>query len=530
MQAEVDREFVARIDETRAAGDKVCLLEQGAATPTFHSLTGMLLAVMEGTRIQCQVGTCQEEATHICGATADSVAVCDEHATAHRDCIDCYHFDDLFVTLRSASLAQLGPDAALIRRAVFLRDGQRYQVAASSMSSHNRADWRFTLRHLSAPMEELKVSFDELESDYAPDSTPDVTRRFFAVAKSWYLVERHQEDVHLRALYRPAGKITAKENKDADALRDEIMDGTFDVLIQMMIGKEFRWLPHLDTLDPTTRQQDHAKPAEEAAAVGGAEARDDDDAQQAPRMPRRRPMHNFFPVTMGAAALGPMRWDNPYHLASGISMFREGAGIGIGQLFVGLPRRASVFGLHAEAVSADFINVLRTGSDSVRWKFIPINFQNNMRLFRLVSDVDLRLAEYCFKGLLLSDETLRHYGITGATEVVQEPGSAISSHDYHFGIGMQKIAEAHQWHSKPWFMLRTQTHAEFPATPMAKRGMTDFFQPNVVVHGEPASEDVADVEEPPVKKLKGGKNRKRCGSARASRASDAAAADEEDAD
>ncbi len=65
-----------------------------------------------------------------------------------------------------------------------------------------------------------------------------------------------------------------------------------------------------------------------------------------------------------------------------------------------------------------------------------------------------------FKGAILADDTLLHFGFEGYTEVVQRAGDVVTSHSYQCGAGTFKIAEAHSWFSDPWYQLRV------PHTPM----------------------------------------------------------------
>ena len=510
MQADADKDFAKRMDEARESG-KICLIQHGAASREFGVQTSYLANIMAG-GMQCQYGNCQEAATYVCGATELPEFVCDEHAGAHARCIDCYNIDDLRVTLRTATLANVTPEPELVRNALFARDGKRYRLVAMATEDMDRANWSFTMQVFGSPTAPSFVTnLHDLETLFFPDSAPALTARFFAISKSWVIVEK-SEDVPLRGLNRLVAK-NALTEKEANAVRKELKTGSMDGVIELLRLKEFCWLPQLDTPNPATRAKDHTGLRDDDDEEHGAAELAASDAQAAleSALPPRRIKRNFWPVCMGATVLGPMRWANPHHGGSRIPIWSEGPGIGIGQMFVGLSRRPSVFGFHAEAASTDFVNVSSIESDNVRWKFIPINFENNVRLFRLVSDVAQDIAESCFKGLLLTDATLQHYGITGATEIVQRPGSAIASHNYHFGIGMQKIAEAHQWHSKPWFMLKTATHADFPATPSQKHGVTDFSEDNAAVHGpDPADEEDDDDDVPPPKKRRVTTARRTC--------------------
>ncbi len=72
---------------------------------------------------------------------------------------------------------------------------------------------------------------------------------------------------------------------------------------------------------------------------------------------------NEAPVTIGRKALGPWAWDNRYHGPRKESAWRDGSGIGVPELFVGFPHNVCIFGIHAEALGGDFINILSPGSE-----------------------------------------------------------------------------------------------------------------------------------------------------------------------
>ena len=120
---------------------------------------------------------------------------------------------------------------------------------------------------------------------------------------------------------------------------------------------------------------------------------------------------------------------------------------------------------------------------AVHWKFIPINPHNNIKMSLLQACVDPEHMRTFYKGAMLSDETLRRFGFADFTEVIQQPGEAVTAHSYHCGLGMQKIAEAHSWFSEAWYGLRLDNAPELPVFfPAYASGGTDV----VVVMAAPA--------------------------------------------
>lgn len=67
-----------------------------------------------------------------------------------------------------------------------------------------------------------------------------------------------------------------------------------------------------------------------------------------------------------------------------------------------------------------------------------------------------------YKGAILSQVTLHGMGFEGCREIRQMPGDIVASHNYHFGLGFSKIAEAHSWFSQPWHMLNVSHSPELP--------------------------------------------------------------------
>ena len=81
---------------------------------------------------------------------------------------------------------------------------------------------------------------------------------------------------------------------------------------------------------------------------------------------------------------------------------------------------------------------------------------------QLQTCVDPEHLETFYKGAMLSNDTLERLGFVGYTEVIQEPGEVVTSHSFHCGLGMQKIAEAHSWFSKEWYRLVLENAPELP--------------------------------------------------------------------
>ena len=213
-----------------------------------------------------------------------------------------------------------------------------------------------------------------------------------------------------------------------------------------------------------------------------------------------------MPLVLGKQALGPFRWANSAHGARLDAAWSAGSGIGVPELFVGLDDNVCMFGIHAESRGCDFVNILTDESDpgvcvcartcvsfacsvpcvhfelriacicsclpsmrkllivadAVHWKFIPINPHNNIKMSLLQACVDPEHMRTFYKGAMLSDETLRRFGFADFTEVIQQPGEAVTAHSYHCGLGMQKIAEAHSWFSEAWYGLRLDNAPELP--------------------------------------------------------------------
>jgi hypothetical protein len=184
-----------------------------------------------------------------------------------------------------------------------------------------------------------------------------------------------------------------------------------------------------------------------------------------PAQPERvfkKPQDNLIPVHVAAEDLGPFRFGNFSHGPRGSDKWTAGSGIGQSQLFVGFPGNVGAFGIHAESVGADFVNVVTESRAPVLWTFIPHNAANN----RALATIQVNLDEYHFanfyKGAMLAKETMDHFGFQDVQLVRQHRGEVMMSHAYHFGLGMEKIAEAHTMFSAQWEMLFVSQSNELP--------------------------------------------------------------------
>ena len=102
----------------------------------------------------------------------------------------------------------------------------------------------------------------------------------------------------------------------------------------------------------------------------------------------------------------------------------------------------------------------------------------------LIAAVHKEHKTYFFKGAILSNDTLKMMGFQDYTEVVQEPMQVMCSHSYHCGLGMKKLAVAHSWFSRSWFMLNVSLGAELPVS--MDMAIPDGWEPTVgLVNGEP---------------------------------------------
>lgn len=69
-----------------------------------------------------------------------------------------------------------------------------------------------------------------------------------------------------------------------------------------------------------------------------------------------------MPIVLGVRDLGAYRWTNTAHTPAQHKPWQQGVGIGVPELFIGLPGNVSTFGLHQEIYGSDFINILTEGS------------------------------------------------------------------------------------------------------------------------------------------------------------------------
>lgn len=69
------------------------------------------------------------------------------------------------------------------------------------------------------------------------------------------------------------------------------------------------------------------------------------------------------PLTVGRAVLDSWAWCNVAHGPHSENLWRDGAGIGVPEFFVGLPDSVCAFGIHAESRGCDFVNLLGYDSD-----------------------------------------------------------------------------------------------------------------------------------------------------------------------
>ena len=84
-------------------------------------------------------------------------------------------------------------------------------------------------------------------------------------------------------------------------------------------------------------------------------------------------------------------------------------------------------------------------------------------MMKLQSSLAPSERAHFYKGAILSDVTLDTMGFTGWKQVKQQPGDIVCSHNYHFGLGFTKIAEAHSWFSGSWHLLKVAVSPEIPA-------------------------------------------------------------------
>ena len=96
------------------------------------------------------------------------------------------------------------------------------------------------------------------------------------------------------------------------------------------------------------------------------------------------------------------------------------------------------------------------------WKFVPTTPANTRGLGGIQFLLEEHDRQLFYKGVMLADQTLDAFEITGYQQVVQRPGQVVTSHSYHCGMGTTKVAEAHSWFSDPWWTLQVKHAPELP--------------------------------------------------------------------
>ena len=433
---------------------------------------------------------CDLPAIYICGAMDIAGPVCQDHARGlHGGCGEhLVRVSDITVWLTTGVISTLRPDPELLRgaRMRLKQDETLWRVVEIDMAHRWAEDWVVAIQEDSHDGKSRTIRYTELESNYEIVSTPLISKRFFDIAHSWMVTVTHKV-VPLQGLYaKHKGPLSAKQYKDTmEILSTEGIDATMNKLVE--IGKDLTWVPHVMTVVPSSRASQHTGEAGGAAseptaasAAGGAAAA---TALSVGKMEERQ-----TPFCFGAPQLGPFRFDNLYHVGAKVSNWREGSGIGVPEVFLGVPNGVSAFGIHAENFGCDFVNVLAAESSPTRWKFIPVTPGNTLAMQTLQTSLQQEHQVDFYKAPILADATLSGFGFRDFSEILQNPGDIVGGHSFHCGLGGCKIAEAHSWFSGRWALMlpeeATDTPVNFQKRP---QGYT--------------------TELPTAKKVKGGKHR-----------------------
>ncbi len=178
-----------------------------------------------------------------------------------------------------------------------------------------------------------------------------VWQLFQAISKSWVIEHAVAVPKPMFGLFRDHAQLL-----DATLLarvKGYITAGNIDPAMELLTTSQTRiaWLPHVHTLDARDVARD-----QESIPVVAAPA-------TATTLPEEPTPINTMPVTLGRSALGPWVWRNPFHAGCVEACWTSGSGIGVPELFIGLPGNVSLFGIHAEARGGDFVNILSRSSD-----------------------------------------------------------------------------------------------------------------------------------------------------------------------
>ena len=434
---------------------------------TFKDITNIMAK-----KAFCETPGCSQPATHLCGETAVSELLCSDHVSKHAGCADCYDLQTIKVTVQTGVLRSMYPDDQFIINSLLNYARKTWSVTAvESGTSHDSSLWKIHLMDVADESITMKSTLGKLRETAIP-MTRKTWEMFCAVADS-YVLEQTATTLSLYDLFHTVDSRRDMQHefaaRMADITIDELLGQPMDAILHHMMTtkQKFQWLTNMDTLWSNSRAPSHTatRQAEglEAGGVDGAAAAPD----QRQRDYRAPPAHDhsgaagssprvgLVPLSVGRRELRSFSWDNPMHAAARNERWANGPGIGVPQLFAGLPGKMGIFAFHEESLGGDFVNILSEDSKPVVWMFITKNFRNNSALMALYTATHPTDQLAWYKGTMLSTKSLLAAGVQGVQQIIQQPGTAICGHQYHQGIGGEKLAEAHSWFGEEWHLLPT---------------------------------------------------------------------------
>lgn len=432
-----------------AAHKKVCLHEDSGLEMDMESTFSVLRHLLAST-LTC--AACPDAAVYICGRTDVAEGMCERHCALHSGCgkDNVTQIAALAAYVINGEISSVKPDFAFVERALFKArtGGGFFLLQSADMDAPKAAEWKFTLEPLTpTAAKQIKVSLRALKSDYEIVSVPTKWQQFCALSESW-MVSQHYEILPLSGLARNTKVTNRLTQPQYDAAMQKVRAGDVDGVILHLLSckKGLCWMPSVTTLDPATREKEHV-----SGPLGDFKY-------------NATPEVGYTPFSFGKRQLSSWRFGNTVHAGAHMPEWPRGSGIGVSELFIGLPNCISGFMFHGESLGCDFVNVLADQSDAVCWKFLPMESDNTAALAAMQSACDPRHRRMFYKGVFPAAATLREFRFGAATVVIQQPTQIVGGHSYHFGVGGQKLAEAHSWFSGSWGRLQTTRSNQLPVT------------------------------------------------------------------
>ena len=180
---------------------------------------------------------------------------------------------------------------------------------------------------------------------------------------------------------------------------------------------------------------------------------------------KRKPTIGLWPLCISDEALSEYRFRNPYNAGTKDSMWTQGQGIGMPDIIAGTPWGVCSFGVHAEPRGSMFVNATSGTSDPVLWGLFPMNYPNHDAIARMQTHTAPEQRPLFHRNVFINRATAQVFECTQMTTYLQKPGDMLTSHSYHFGVGLKKIAIAYGWFPKCWREWHDlSTAAELPYT------------------------------------------------------------------